>query len=95
MLFPNIWHYEPEEHTLHTLNPCSPLHVKGKVSHPYKATGKTAVLYILLCVLKIADSDTKDFELCGSKCFLNLIFKLWMQNWGLQNNLMHRLYNLL
>jgi hypothetical protein len=86
-----IWHYEPEEHTLHTLNLCSPLHLKGKVSHPYKATGKIAILYIL----KTADGDTKDSELRSSKHFLNFILKLWMQKWGLRNNLTHRLYNLL
>jgi hypothetical protein len=41
-----------------TLSLCSSLNIRGKVSHPYRTTGKSIVLYILIFVF--LDSRRED-----------------------------------
>jgi polysaccharide pyruvyl transferase WcaK-like protein len=45
-----------------TLSLCSSLSVRDQVSHPYKITGKTTVLYTLIFVF--LDSNLEDKRFC-------------------------------
>jgi hypothetical protein len=54
--------------------------VRDQVSHPYSATGKITVLYILICSFSIWCGKTKDFGLNDSKHYLNLISSWFNHN---------------
>jgi hypothetical protein len=59
LLGPNILLSTP---FLNTLSLCSSLSVRDQVSHSYKTTGKTTVLYTLIFVF--LDSNLEDKRLC-------------------------------
>jgi hypothetical protein len=44
-----------------TLNICSPINVRDKVSHPYKTTGKIKILYILIFTFLDSRRENKRF----------------------------------
>jgi hypothetical protein len=46
---------------------------REQVSHPYRATGKIIVLYILIFTFQITARKTKDFKLYGRKLSPNLV----------------------
>jgi hypothetical protein len=48
--------------------------VRDKVSHLYKTTDKSIVLYILIFILSDSKLKTKDSGLVGNRHSLNLIF---------------------
>jgi hypothetical protein len=87
-----IWHYEPEEHTFNTLS-VPPLCERQNFPSIPRHSQDCSPVQINLYVSKTVHGNMKDSELCDSKHFLNLIFKLWLQNWGLEN-LMDTLDNL-
>jgi hypothetical protein len=45
------------------LSQCSFFNVSGQVSHPYKSTGKTTVLYILICTFLDSRREDKRYYL--------------------------------
>ena len=51
-----------------TLSLRSSLNVSDQVSHPYKTTGKTTVLYILIFFFYISNRNTKDSARNESLC---------------------------
>src|SRR5215510_1194114 len=53
-----------------TLSLCSSLSVRDQVSHPYKTTGKTTVLYTLIFVF--LDSNLEDKRFCTDYLFLEV-----------------------
>jgi hypothetical protein len=55
------------------LSLCSSLNMRDQVSHPYRATGRIMVLFILTFNSLTAGEMTKDSEPNGSKHFPNLV----------------------
>jgi hypothetical protein len=56
-----------------TLSLCSSLNVRHQVSHPYKTTDKTVVVYILIFMVLDCRRKTKSSELNGSKHYPNSV----------------------